>query len=31
VTFLTENSASCEPPSPANSPLVAVCVRSQNL
>jgi Collagen triple helix repeat (20 copies) len=30
VTFLTENAVSCTPPSPANSPLVAVCVRPQN-
>ena len=30
VTFLTENTVSCEPRSPANSPLVAVCVKSQN-
>jgi hypothetical protein len=30
ATFLSETSASCGmPPSPANSPLVAVCVRSQ--
>ena len=28
--FVTENTASCEPPIPANGPLVAVCVKPQN-